>query len=350
VKPNAKRVVYFEPWPDPVSEEILRRKPEIEIGRLSSQAAEAENLALLRRSHAYQIGAARDELPRYMWAEDALLAQCPDLLIASSHGAGFDTIDLAACTRAGVLAVNQAGGNKEGVAEHALAMMLTLSKKLINADRRMRRSHDFRRADFIGNDLFGKTLGVIGMGHIGSRLTELCRSLFRMRVLACDPYLDAAAIAARGAEKTSLDALLRESDFVSIHCPRTAETENMIGRAQFAAMKPNAYFVNTARGGIHDEAALQEALEQRRIAGAGLDVWAVEPPPLDHPLLKRDDVLASPHIAGVTRESRKQTATIAAEQLLDVLDGKRPPRLLNPEVWPAYAKRFERVMGKAVKD
>lgn len=350
MKPNAIRVVYFEPWQDPVSEEILRRKPEIEIARLSPKVSEGENLTLLRRAHAYQIGAARDELPRYMWAEDGLLGQCPDLLVASSHGAGFDTIDLAACTRAGVLAVNQAGGNKEGVAEHALAMMLTLSKKLINSDRRMRRAHDFRRADFIGNDLVGKTLGVVGLGHVGTRLAEFCRGLFRMRVLACDPYLDAAEIGRRGAEKSSLDALLRESDFVSVHCPRTAETENMIGRAQFAAMKPTAYFINTARGGIHDEAALQQTLEQRRIAGAGLDVWAVEPPPLDHPLLQRDDVIASPHIAGITRESRKQIATIAAEQLLVVLEGKRPPRLLNPEVWPAYAKRFERIMGTAVKD
>jgi D-3-phosphoglycerate dehydrogenase / 2-oxoglutarate reductase len=350
VKPNAVRVVYFEPWQDPVSEQILRRRPEIEIGRLSPTFSESDNLALLRRAHAYQIGAARDELPRYMWAEDGLLGQCPDLLVVSSHGAGFDTIDLAACTRAGVLAVNQAGGNKEGVAEHALAMMLTLSKKLINADRRMRRAHDFRRADFIGNDLLGKTLGVVGIGHIGTRLAELCRGLFGMRVLAFDPYLDAGEIARRGAEKTTLEVLLRESDFVSVHCPRTAETENMIGRPQFAAMKPTAYFINTARGGIHDEAALQEALERRALAGAGLDVWAVEPPPLDHPLLGRDDVIASPHIAGITRESRRRIATIAAEQLLEALDGRRPPRLLNPEVWPAYARRFERIMGKAAED
>ena len=350
MKPNAIRVVYFEPWQDPVSETILRKRPEIEIGRLSPKSAEADNLALLKSSHVYQIGAARDELPRYMWAEDGLLKQCPDLLVASSHGAGFDTIDLAACTRAGVLAVNQAGGNKEGVAEHALAMLLTLSKKIIQADRRMRREHGFRRIDFMGNDLVGHTLGIVGIGHIGTRLAELARGLFRMRVLAYDPYLDAEQVKARGAEKVELDELLRMSDYVSVHCPRTKETENMLGAVQFALMKPTAYFVNTARGGIHDEKALQAALEGGRLAGAGLDVWAVEPPPLDHPLLKRDDVLASPHIAGITRESRKQIATVAAEQLLEILEGKRPPRLLNPEVWPAYAKRFERIMGKAVQE
>lgn len=347
MKPNAVRVVYFEPWQDPVSEEILRKRPEIEIGRLSPRNAEADNLALLRRAHMYQIGAARDELPRYMWAEAPLLEQCPDLLVVSSHGAGYDTIDVDACTKAGVLAVNQAGGNKEGVAEHALAMMLTLSKKIIQSDRRMRRAHDFRRVDFIGNDLVGRTVGLIGIGHIGTRVAELCRGLFRMRVLACDPYLDAAEIARRGAEKVDLETLLRESDYVSVHCPRTAETVGMLGAAQFALMKPTAYFISTARGGIHDEAALNAALEAGRLAGAGLDVWAVEPPPLDHPLLQRDDVLASPHIAGVTVESRRQIATIAAEQLLDVLDGKRPPRLLNPEVWPVYARRFERIMGRA---
>ena len=167
-----------------------------------------------------------------------------------------------------------------------------------------------------------------------------------MRVLAYDPYLPADVMAARGAEKVErLDDLLRQADYVSINCPHTAETRGMIGAREYALMQPHAYFITTARGGIHDEAALVNALRDKRIAGAGLDVWEDEPPSTDHPLLKFDNVLLSPHTAGITRQSRHNIAKIAAEQLLGMLDGKRPPRLLNPEVWSAYRERFERIMG-----
>jgi len=139
--------------------------------------------------------------------------------------------------------------------------------------------------------------------------------------------------------------LLRRSDYVSISCPLTKESRGMIGAREFALMQPHAYFITTARGFIHDEAALEQALRNKSIAGAGLDVWAKEPPPPDHPLLQFDNVLASPHTAGVTREARENMARIAAEQLLDALDGRRPPRLVNPQVWPAYVRRFERTFG-----
>jgi D-3-phosphoglycerate dehydrogenase len=244
-----------------------------------------------------------------------------------------------------VLVVNQAGGNREAVAEHVLAMLLCLSKRLIGADRRMRRERVFDRASLIGNDILGKTIGIIGIGHIGSRVAELCRGLFRMRVLACDPYLTATEIAARGAEKTLVDQLLREAHVVSVNCPRTRETVGMIGVREFALMRPGALFITTARGGIHDEAALANALREGRLAGAGLDVWATEPPPLDHPLLAFDNVVVSPHTAGVTREARDNIARMAAEQILDIFDGKPPVRPLNPEVWPAFAKRFEHAFG-----
>ena len=143
----------------------------------------------------------------------------------------------------------------------------------------------------------------------------------------------------------SLQSMLSQADYVSINCPHTAETRGMMGAAQFATMQPHAYFITTARGGIHDEAALAAALTAKQIAGAGLDVWEDEPPPSDHPLLKFDNVLVSPHTAGITRQSRHNIAKIAAEQMLDILDGKKPPRLLNPEVWPAYRERFARILG-----
>jgi D-3-phosphoglycerate dehydrogenase len=274
-----------------------------------------------------------------------VLSRAPNLLAVSSNGAGFDTVDVDACTAAGVIAVNQAGGNKEAVAEHVMAMMLTLSKRIVETDRYMRRQSDIPRNDFIGHDLTGRTVGIIGLGHVGSRVAELCRGLFRMRVLACDPYLTEQEIAARGAEKVPLDALLAQADYVSVNCPRNKETRNMIGAAQYARMQKHAYFITTARGGIHDEAALAEALAAGRIAGAGLDVWEKEPPPHTHPLMAFDNVVISPHTAGVTVESRTNIARIAAEQMLDILDGKRPARLLNPEVWPAYCARFERILG-----
>jgi D-3-phosphoglycerate dehydrogenase len=170
-----------------------------------------------------------------------------------------------------------------------------------------------------------------------------------MKVIAYDPYLSAGEMAARGGEKVELDDLLRRSDYVSISCPLTRDNRGMIGAREFALMPPHAFFITTARGFIHDEAALYEALRDRRIAGAGLDVWAKEPPPPDHPLLQFDNVLASPHTAGVTREARVNMGKIAAEQVLAALDGLRPQRIVNPEVWPAYAKRFERTFGFAPK-
>ncbi len=195
---------------------------------------------VLAAAHAYQIGAARDEIASRFHATDALLARMPDLLAVSSNGAGYDTVDVDACTRAGVLAVNQAGGNREAVAEHVLGMMLTLSKRMIQADRFMRRCPGIDRNAFIGNDIRGRTIGIVGLGQVGSRVAELCRGLFGMRVLACDPYLDDATIRARGAEKATLEEVLRQSDFVSINCPRSAETRGMIGAAQYAMMRPGA--------------------------------------------------------------------------------------------------------------
>ena len=271
----------------------------------------------------------------------------PNLLVVSTNGAGFDTVNVKDCTEAGVLVVNQSGGNAEAVAAHVLAMMLTLSKQLVQTNHALRSGTMRDRTAFIGNDVHGQTIGIVGLGNVGRRVAELCRGLFRMQVIAYDPYLDEQTMAARGAVKVTLDELLRRADFVSINCPLDDDTRGMIGAKQFALMQPHAYFITTARGFIHDEGALAEALRAKKIAGAGLDVWDKEPPPSDHPLLQFDNVMASPHTAGVTREARANMGKIAAEQLIMTLDGKRPPRIVNPQVWPAYAKRFERTFGFA---
>ncbi len=344
--PNIKRVFYVNHVSAPNFLEILGRRPDIQVDKLVNDSPEDEAGPVLARAHAFQISSARQELARKYHGTAALLERMPNVVLLSTTGAGYDTVNLEDCTRAGVAAVNQAGGNKEGVAEHVMAMLLSLSKRLMSADHSMRRGEQRPRREFMGDDLLGRTIGIIGLGNVGSRVAELCRGLFQMRVLAYDPYLTDAQVAARGAEKLAvLDDLLRQADYVSINCPHTAETRGMIGAREYALMQPHAYFVTTARGGIHDETALAEALRANQIAGAGLDVWEDEPPATDHPLLAFDNVLVSPHTAGITRQSRQNIARIAAEQMLDVLDGKRPPRLLNPEVWPAYCDRFERIMG-----
>ncbi|WP_375783911.1 hydroxyacid dehydrogenase [Bradyrhizobium sp. Pha-3] len=342
---NNKRVFYVKYLAHEIYVDILKKRPDVRLDRLENETPEAAFAPVLADAHAYQIGAARDELAPHFHAHAELLKRAPNLLIVSSNGAGFDPVDVDACTNAGVLVVNQSGGNANSVAEHALGMMLTLSKRIIQSDRRLRREANVNRNDLIGNELNEKTVGIVGLGNVGRRIAELCKGLLHMKVIAYDPYLTAEEMAKRGGEKVELDDLLRRADFVSISCPLDSKSRGMIGAREFALMQPHAYFVTTARGFIHDEKALEEALREKRIAGAGLDVWAKEPPPPDHPLLQFDNVLASPHTAGVTREARINMGRIAAEQILDALDGKRPPRIINPEVWPVYARRFEKAFG-----
>jgi D-3-phosphoglycerate dehydrogenase len=198
---------------------------------------------------------------------------------------------------------------------------------------------------FMGNDINGRTIGIVGLGNVGRRLARLCKTLFEMNVLAYDPLLDEKTISERGATKVSLEELLKRSDFVSINCPLDDTTRNMISTREFGLMQNHAYFITAARGFIHDEKALENALRNKQIAGAGLDVWSKEPPQPDHPLLQFDNVIASPHTAGVTKEARANMGKFAAEQLILTLDGKRPPRIVNPDVWPAYVKRFEKTFG-----
>ncbi len=341
--PNrVKQVVYLQYLAHPVFAEIITARPDWRLTRFTNTMPAHEIDQILAQAHVYQIPATFDEVPPHHRACRALFARAPNLLVVSSSGAGYDTIDLDDCTAAGILALNQAGGNREAVAEHALGMMLCLSKKMIQCDRAMRRAALPDRSLFMGNDIRGKTLGIIGLGEVGTRLAELCRGLFGMRVLAYDPYV---AVAAHGAEPATLQHLLSASDFVSVHCPLTAETQGMLGAREFALMPPHAYFITTARGGIHDEPSLVAALRTQKIAGAGIDVWSIEPPPADHPLLSLDNVIATSHTAGVTHEARRNIATIAAEQILGLFAGERAPRILNPNAWDGFATRIAALFG-----
>jgi D-3-phosphoglycerate dehydrogenase len=342
---RAAGLVYFERWLDPVAETILSGRPEIELARLSYDDPIAETDARIRLAHGYQISPRTELLGPWLGDRD-LLAKCSNLLAISSSGAGYDMVDVEACTAAGVLVCSQTGTNAAAVAEHALGMMLALAKKIAQSDKVMRRGGNLDRFGFGATDLERKTVGIVGMGNIGGRTAVLCKA-FGMKVIAYDPYLDAEAIAAKGAVKVELDELLAQSDFVSVHCPRSDETLGMFTREKFRKMKPSAYFINTARGGIHVEDDLADALTEGLIHGAGVDVFLSEPANPDHRLLAFENVVASPHIAGMTDGALYNMAAAAADQWITIMNGGVPPRLVNPEAWPKYAERFQRLLGFA---
>lgn len=339
-------IVYFNRWQHADGLACMERAANLSVTRLAVDDPPDRVWPVMAAADGYQIMSARDELPGAYHATAALLARCPRLLAISADGAGFDTVDVDACTEHGVLVVNQAGGNREAVAEHTLGALLALAQRLVEADRWLRRDRDWTRHQLIGHDIYGKTIGLIGLGHIGSRVAEICTKAFGMTVLAFDPYLSATEISARNAEKADWDELWRNADFVSVHCPRAEDTLGMIGHEAFALAKPGAVFLNTARGGIHDEGALLQALESGPIAGAAIDVWDQEPPPLDHPLLRHPKVLASPHTAGISHESRRAVGVGAARQWQDIVTGARPPRLVNSAAWSRYCDRYRRRFGQ----
>src|ERR1700733_13399237 len=212
---NNKRVFYVKYLPNEIYTDILRARPDVRLDRLENESPDQVSAPILAAAHAYQIGAARDELAKHFHVDQDLLRRAPNLLIVSSNGAGFDPVDVEACTAAGVLVVNQSGGNANSVAEHALGMLLTLSKRILEADRALRRDPNVNRNALMGTEAQDKTIGIVGLGNVGRRIAELCKGLLHMKVVAYDPYLSASEMAARGGEKVELDELLRRSDYVS---------------------------------------------------------------------------------------------------------------------------------------
>src|ERR1700736_1834558 len=233
---NNKRVFYVKYLANEIYADILRARPDVRLDPLQDESPEEISAPILAAAHAYQVGAARDELARHFHVDRNLLARAPNLLIVSSNGAGYDPVDVEACTAAGVLVVNQSGGNAHSVAEHALAMMLTLAKRIVEADRALRREANVSRNALMGTEAQGKTIGIVGLGNVGRRIAALCEGLLGMKVLAYDPYLTATEMAARGGEKVELDDLLRRADYVSISCPLTRGSRGMIGAREFALM------------------------------------------------------------------------------------------------------------------
>jgi D-3-phosphoglycerate dehydrogenase / 2-oxoglutarate reductase len=344
---SRKTVAWFDDGKRPNVADLLEKEPDISFHRLFYDAQKADNWRVLSASHVYCITSTRQDLPEEYRCNAGMLERCPDLLTVSTSGAGYDTVDAAACTAAGVLVVNQSGANADAVAEHALAMHLSLSKNIPQTDRCLRSAQRLSREHFKGWNARGRTIGIVGIGNTGRRLARMCGVGLQMKVLAYDPYLTAEEVREHGATKVDLATLLSESRFVSVHCPYNDETRNMIGERELAAMQPGSYLVTTARGGIVDEDALAAALKSGHLAGAGVDVWNEEPPPVSHPLLALPNVIATHHTAGITHDSRDNMRDWNARQVVGILKGERPPRLVNPDAWPLYARRFEEIFGTA---
>jgi D-3-phosphoglycerate dehydrogenase len=246
----------------------------------------------------------------------AVLERSPKLRVVGRAGVGVDNVDLDAATRRGVLVMNTPGGNAPSVAEHTLALMLSLARKIPALNAAMHAGR-WEKSKGQGTELRGKTLGLIGLGRVGAEVARRARSL-EMRVLACDPFLTENAAREASVVLVQLDQLLAESDFLSLHTALVPETERIINAANLAKTKRGAYLVNTARGELVDETALAEALRSGQLGGAGLDVFAVEPPK-DSPLIGLANLVATPHVAGSTAEAQEEVGTLIAQQVRDFL-------------------------------
>jgi D-3-phosphoglycerate dehydrogenase / 2-oxoglutarate reductase len=252
------------------------------------------------------------------------------LKIIARTGVGVDPsrVDLEAARELKIWVTNQPGSNSVSVAELVFGQLIALARHTHEANRAVKENRWSDYLKFIGTEMAGKTLGIIGMGNIGMRMAVRARA-FEMVLLVYDPYIPESHVTSLGGKWVGLDELLTESDFVTIHCPLNRETRGMIGANRLVLMKSSAFLINAARGGIVDEDALYTVLTQRKIAGAVLDVIANEPPPKDHPLIKLDNVLWTPHIGAMTVEAAERGEWGAAEEVIRVLEKKRPK---NPVV------------------
>jgi glyoxylate reductase len=264
---------------------------------------------------------------------EGLLAQAPNLRVVANCGVGYDNIDVAACTARRIVVTNTPGVLTETTADLAFALLLAAARRLAEGDRFVREGR-WQRWEWgllWGADIFSKTLGLYGFGRIGRAMARRGRG-FAMRILYHDLLRAPEAVEKElAAQYVDRAGLLRESDFLSLHVPLTPDTQHLIRAEDFALMKPSAFLINAARGGVVDEEALVQALKTRKIAGAGLDVFEHEPHV--HPeLLKLDNVVLMPHVGSATAETRLKMALLAVENLLSALDRRRPPNPVNPEV------------------
>jgi D-3-phosphoglycerate dehydrogenase len=250
--------------------------------------------------------------------------------VFSRHGVGYDSVDVAAMSKAGVLVCNTPNAVPRPVATIALTFILALAHRLLIKDKLTREGRWPERLDHMGMGLTGRTLGVVGAGRIGKELLRMAK-VFDLKLLAADPYAEELELAYIGARKAPLDDVMAQSDFVVVTCLLNEETRHLIGAKQLARMKPSAHLINVARGPVVDEKALYETLAARRIAGAGLDVFEEEPTPVSNPLLKLDNVIVTPHALCWTDELFGNIARTAIGAIVAVHEGRRPEFVVNPE-------------------
>jgi D-3-phosphoglycerate dehydrogenase len=248
-----------------------------------------------------------------------LQAAAPRLKVIGRAGVGVDNIDLEAARELGMRVVNAPHATSTAVAEHTLALLLSLARHIPEATLRMR-AGEWPKKELVGRELIGKTLGIIGLGRIGTEVAQRVAA-FKMRVISYDPFLNEEDQASRGAQAFAMDALLEQADFITLHLPLTEETDGLIDRPALQAMKAGACIISTARGGLIDEEALLEALQSGRLAGAALDVFATEPPK-NSELINHPGVITTPHIAGQTVEAQRRVAVDIVEEVLAALEGK----------------------------
>lgn len=323
--PNV-RMIYSSMALHTRAEELLRGAGELVVA--SSLDAETQ----LREGREADIIIVRAPLP------PALFDDAPRLRCVIRHGAGIDMIPYEEATRAGVLIANVPGVNAPTVAEHVFMVSLALLRQFRRVDRDLRGTGwNAGRAHADANaDLGGRTIGIVGFGNVGAEVARIARHGFRMEVLAHSrtPKQD------EGVRFVPLDALLREADVVVLCCPLTAETRGLMDARRIGLMKPGALLVNVSRGPVVDDGALIAALSERRLGGAALDVFAEHPLPQGHPYFGLDNVIVTPHMAGITDESMRRMGVGAAEQALQVLRGDLPANLRNPEAVGLYRRRF----------
>ncbi|HEX7950854.1 MAG TPA: phosphoglycerate dehydrogenase [Candidatus Limnocylindrales bacterium] len=317
---------------------------------LVAEPIAAEGVALLQSSHDVDVrtGLSRDELcaivPDYdalivrsqVKVDAGLIAAGTRLVVIGRAGVGVDNVDLDAATRAGIIVVNAPTGNTIAAAEHTLALLYGVARRTAAADASIRRG-EWRRAQFTGLELRGRTLGIVGLGKIGQAIAARALAM-EMTVLAVDPFVTAEQAANHGVDLVDFDTLLARADVVTVHVPLTRQTRGLIGREAIAKLKPGSIVLNVARGGVVDEGALAEALRSGHLGGAGIDVFEQEPP-TDSPLLDTPNTLLTPHLGASTAEAQILVAEEVAAQVLDVLDGRSARYAVNaPLLTPETAR------------
>jgi D-3-phosphoglycerate dehydrogenase len=253
------------------------------------------------------------------------IARAKKLKVISKQGVGIENVDVAAATARGIAVYRTPGVNKEAVAEHALALALAVVRRVSEFDRMIRSGGTVERANFIGLESWGKTVGIVGMGDIGTRSARKWHGAFDAKIIAYDPYVEAGRWPdIPHTRAKSLQEVLTQADILTLHLPFTDESNGMINVAALALMKPTAVVVNTSRGGIVDEKALYQAVSSGKLFGAGLDVFDIEPPTTENPLTKLPTVVLTPHAAGGTYETQVRSSMLVAEQLFEALAGGQP--------------------------